>query len=139
MLELQSFLNLVLMSLAPILATIVAGAIVAAVKGFLRKLNAELGASQHQLLLDIVRTAVLYAEQSGLTGVIEKAGEEKKREAINFTVRQLDKYGLSHVNVDEISRLIEAAVQDVFNRERLNIMTVISEPEEVIPSPDDDK
>jgi hypothetical protein len=139
MLELQSFLNLVLMSLAPILATIVAGAIVAAVKGFLRKLNAELGASQHQLLLDIVRTAVLYAEQSGLTGVIEKAGEEKKREAINFTVRQLDKYGLSHVNVDEISRLIEAAVQDVFNRERLNIMTVISEPEEVIPSPDEDK
>jgi len=139
MFELQSFLNLVLMSLAPILATIVAGAIVAAVKGFLRKLNAELGASQHQLLLDIVRTAVLYAEQSGLTGVIEKAGEEKKREAINFTVRQLDKYGLSHVNVDEISRLIEAAVQDVFNRERLNIMTVISEPEEVIPSSDDDK
>jgi len=139
MLELQNFLNLVLMSLAPILATIVAGAIVAAVKGFLRKLNAELGASQHQLLLDIVRTAVLYAEQSGLTGVIENAGEEKKREAINFTVRQLDKYGLSHVNVDEISRLIEAAVQDVFNRERLNIMTVISEPEEVIPSPDDDK
>jgi hypothetical protein len=139
MLEFQNFLNLVLMSLAPILATIVAGAIVAAVKGFLRKLNTELGASQHQLLLDIVRTAVLYAEQSGLTGVIEKAGEEKKREAINFTVRQLDKYGLSHVNVDEISRLIEAAVQDVFNRERLNIMTVISEPEEVIPSPDDDK
>lgn len=139
MLEFQSFLNLVLMSLAPILATIVAGAIVAAVKGFLRKLNAELGASQHQLLLDIVRTAVLYAEQSGLTGVIESAGEEKKREAINFTVRQLDKYGLSHVNVDEISRLIEAAVQDVFNRERMNIMTVISEPEEVIPSPDEDK
>ena len=132
MLEFQTFLNLVLQALAPILATIVAGAIVAAVRGFLRNLNAELGASRYQLLTDIVRTAVLYAEQSGLTGAIENAGEEKKREAMNYVVRNLDQYGLSHINADEISRLIEAAVADTFGREKdglVNLFLTGKEPQ----------
>lgn len=118
MVEFQTFLSLLLQSVLPIAASIVTATVVILARRLLVKLNTELGASQYQLLVDIVRTAVLYAEQSGLTGAIENAGEEKKREAMNYVIRSLDQYGLSHVNADEISRLIEAAVADTFGREK---------------------
>lgn len=125
MVEFQSFLSLILQAVLPVAASIITATLVVLAKRFLVKLNAELGASQYQLLGDIVRTAVLYAEQSGLTGAIENAGEEKKREAMNYVVRNLDQYGLSHINADEISRLIEAAVADTFGREKEGLVNLM--------------
>lgn len=140
MVDFEHFLSLILQTVLPVAAAMIAGAAVALVKHFLAKLRFELGTSRYYLLTSMVRTAVLYAEQAGITGVIENAGEEKKREAVNFVIRQLDNYGLSHVNADEISRLIEASVHDVFKREQSSIYALLdNEPEEVIPSPDEEK
>ena len=140
MVDFENFLSLILQTVLPVAAAMIAGAAVALAKHFLAKLQFELGTSRYNLLSSIVRTGVLYAEQAGITGAIENAGEEKKREAINFVVRQLDNYGLSNVNVDEVSRLIEASVHDVFKREKESIYALLdNEPEEVIPSPDEEK
>lgn len=138
--EFQNFLTLVLQAMLPILASFVTGAILVAVKHFVIKAKSELGASQYMLLYEMVRTGVLYAEQSGLTGAIENAGFEKKREAINFVVRQLDAYGLNHVNVDQIGRLIESAVHETFVNNKNDFDVLLNtEPVEVILSPDKDK
>lgn len=134
MIEFQTFLSLILQLVLPVAASVVTATFVILAKRFLVKLNAELGASQYQLLVDIVRTAVLYAEQSGLTGAIENAGQEKKAEAMNYVIRNLDQYGLTHINADEISRLIEASVADTFGRERDGLVNLFlnqeKEPEE---------
>jgi hypothetical protein len=119
---------------------VITATLVILAKQFLVKLRTELGASQYALLTDLVRTGVLYAEQSGLTGAIENAGAEKKSEAMNYVVRNLDAYGLNHIDAHEISRLIEAAVADTFGREKAGIYAFLdNETEEVISSPDEEK
>jgi hypothetical protein len=140
MVEFQNFLNLILQAIAPIAASVITATLVILAKQFLVKLRTELGASQYALLTDLVRTGVLYAEQSGLTGAIENAGAEKKSEAMNYVVRNLDAYGLNHIDAHEISRLIEAAVADTFGREKAGIYAFLdNETEEVISSPDEEK
>lgn len=126
MVEFQNFLNLILQAIAPIAASVITATLVILAKQFLVKLRTELGASQYALLTDLVRTGVLYAEQSGLTGAIENAGAEKKSEAMNYVVRNLDAYGLNHIDAHEISRLIEAAVADTFGREKAGLIELIS-------------
>lgn len=60
-----------------------------------------------QILDKAVELAVLAAEQSGLTGVIENEGKKKKAYAIQFAERYLREHGFE-MELDVVSDMIEA-------------------------------
>ncbi len=69
--------------------------------------NAEM---RSQLLDKAVQAAVLAAEQSGLTGVIQDAAQHKKRFAMDMAFRYLSEHGL-RVDPAVVDGLIEAQVR----------------------------
>ena len=76
--------------------------------------KASLDEKQFEFVKSIVRSAVLYAEQSGVRDKLEKAGAEKKKRAIEFAVQLLNKYGIK-ITTAELDKLIEEAVKNEFN------------------------
>jgi hypothetical protein len=66
-------------------------------------------ATRSALLDKAVHTAVLAAEQSGLTGAIQNVAEQKKRYAVDFAFKYLAEHGL-RVDPAVVNGLIEAQV-----------------------------
>ena len=67
-------------------------------------------ATTRSALLDkAVHAAVLAAEQSGLTGAIQNAADQKKRYAVDFAFKYLAEHGL-RVDPSVVNGLIEAKV-----------------------------
>ena len=66
-------------------------------------------AARSALLDKAVQTAVLAAQQSGLTGVIQNVAEQKKRYAMDFAFKYLAEHGL-RVDPAVVNGLIEAQV-----------------------------
>jgi hypothetical protein len=70
---------------------------------------ADTPAARQELLEKAVESAVLAAEQSGLAGLIENVGREKKAYALKMVNDYLSQYGVA-VPEDLISGLIEATL-----------------------------
>ncbi len=66
-------------------------------------------ATRSALLDKAVQTAVLAAEQSGLTGTIQNVAQQKKRYATDFAFKYLAEHGL-RVDPSVVDGLIEATV-----------------------------
>jgi len=66
-------------------------------------------ATRSALLDKAVQRAVLAAEQSGLTGIIQNVAEQKKRYAMDFAFKYLAEHGL-RVDPAVVNGLIEAQV-----------------------------
>ena len=114
--ELQLFLNMVVQKVLPIALTALVGFLALKFTEFLAQARTQAGESQYKLAYEIVKTGVLFAEQSGLIGLIEKIGSEKKQFALEFILAQLEKNGLGKIDIKTVDAMIEAAVQELFNR-----------------------
>lgn len=99
---LSAFLNIVL----PTLAALLAGYVIAWLK---KKFDFE----NLQIVKDIVKAAVLAAEQENLAGRIK----EKKEYALTMAENWLSTKGIKF-DLTTLDGLIEAAVMDEFNRYR---------------------
>lgn len=105
----QILANAVLALIGALLAAAVVG-----VKQVLRSVTANAGKNELALAQDVTSAAVRYAEQSGLKQKLVKGGEQKKKEAVDFAAKLLEKYNLK-VTPDMLDKLIEQAVHSEFN------------------------
>lgn len=107
---LQAFLNVVL----PSLAAVAAGFVIAWVKAKIKVATAELSESTLAIIQDAVHSAVLAAEQMNLVDKLDS----KKDYALEQAANWLSAKGIQF-DLGELSDLIEAAVMDEFNRDRV--------------------
>jgi hypothetical protein len=68
--------------------------------------------ARSELLDKAVQTAVLSAEQSGLTGVVQNVAQQKKKAALDFAFKYLAEHGL-RVDPNVVDSLIEAQVRQL--------------------------
>lgn len=101
--------------IAQLLLLMVPILLAAASKALYNIYHTKLKAEQRSFIENVVRQAVLMAEQVGLTAVVEDLAKAKKNTAIQWAQHELD---ANHIKVDvtTLSGLIEAAVFTEFNR-----------------------
>jgi hypothetical protein len=80
----------------------------------LEEMEQSLGERRWYMIQEAVRIAVSAAEQSGLAGLIEDIGEEKKRWAIDAAERFLAQNGLGGLDLDVLADMIESEVRKQF-------------------------
>ena len=120
---LQKFMEIVL----PVLATALAGLVIAWLTKVINEIKSKLSEDAQWIIRQAVNSAVLAAEQVHLNDVLV----DKKEYAIRFAQDQLNKSGIK-IDLAILANLIEAAVMNEFNRDRVAISrkpTVDSEPE----------
>jgi hypothetical protein len=99
----------VLETLLQLLLPVVLGLVGVWVKRLSDKVKAELSSEQLAFLTAIAQQLVVAAEQSGLIGAIEDAGEAKKQMVLAQLQQIADEKGIK-INVEALSAIIEAAV-----------------------------
>jgi hypothetical protein len=110
---LSDFLNTLLLALAPVAATALAGWLITLWK----KATTDLQTKHSQLyeqILWFAGIAVRAAEQAGLAYIIE----DKKTFAIDYLETLVSKYLKIDLELDEAANIIETAVWDEFNQLR---------------------
>lgn len=110
----EEILKLLVLSLAEYVIPLIVGLVMTFIVMQLRKARewivAKVGTETNFLLQQIVRDAVLQAEQNGLTQKIANIGSVKKQDAIDYTLLQLKTLGITWIPVEQLSRMIESAV-----------------------------
>jgi len=118
------FLQQVLEIVIPVLATALAGLVIAWLTQVINNIKAKLTANQQWIIEEIVSTAVMAAEQVGLT----QLALDKKQYALGVAENWLAVKGIK-LDLGILDAMIEAAVLDEFNRRRVPSSFVESEPE----------
>lgn len=103
----------------PLFFTWVAGWLGVIVKQYYSGLVARVGLDRLLLVEQVVRSAVLQAEQNGLRGMIENDGAAKKAAAITYIQDQLKALGLGWFPIAQVSDMVEAAVLENLNFQKL--------------------
>lgn len=106
----QEFLSIVL----PVLASLLAGLVIAWIKKVIEQVKAKMDERFIWLLDEAVRIAVLSAEQVNLSGFVE----DKKDYAIGVAEKWLAERGYK-IDLAVLSDRIEAAVMEEFNKGRV--------------------
>ena len=106
----QEFLSIVL----PVLASLLAGLVIAWIKKVIEQVKAKMDERFIWLLDEAVRIAVLSAEQVNLAGFVE----DKKDYAIGVAEKWLAERGYK-IDLAVLSDRIEAAVMEEFNKGRV--------------------
>ena len=106
----QEFLSIVL----PVLASLLAGLVIAWIKKVIEQVKAKMDERFIWLLDEAVRVAVLSAEQVNLAGFIE----DKKDYAIGVAEKWLAERGYK-IDLGVLADRIEAAVMEEFNKGRV--------------------
>lgn len=95
--------------LAPILFTLLGKLI----WDYAQKVQSQIPAEQLAFAKGLIKQLVLAAEQSGLTGQIREAGEEKRKYVIDLAEKELKARGID-MDLDVLYALLEAAVFEAF-------------------------
>ena len=106
----QEFLSIVL----PVLASLLAGLVIAWIKKVVEQVKAKMDQRFIWLLDEAVRIAVLAAEQVNLSGFVE----DKKDYAIGVAEKWLAERGYK-IDLGVLADRIEAAVMEEFNKGRV--------------------
>ncbi len=107
----QNFLNAVL----PVLATLLAGLLIAWIAEKVNAVKSRLSNDAQWVIEQAVRSAVLAAEQVHLVDI----AIDKKEYALTAATEWLVSKGIKF-DLGQLDTLIEAAVMSEFNREKLN-------------------
>jgi len=107
----QAFLT----SILEILLPIALGYAVILINAKIKQAKAALTSEQLSVASHIIRTMVLAAEQSGLSGKIVNEGAAKKQMVISMAEAELKKVGIV-LDLDVLSAMIEASVHESFKR-----------------------
>lgn len=106
---LQKFLEIVL----PVLATALAGLVIAWITKVISDLKSKLTEDQEWIINQAIKSAVLAAEQANIAGEVK----EKKEYALNIAEQWLASKGIT-IDLNILDARIEAAVFDEFNRDK---------------------
>lgn len=110
-------LNPIIQPVLLILTPVLAAAITAWVVRAIQSARADLNQSQLESLKLLANTAVWAAEQASRSNVIPK--KYRMDYAIKFVQSQADARGIK-INVDELTRYIEAAVGEQLNAQKIS-------------------
>jgi Bacteriophage holin of superfamily 6 (Holin_LLH) len=108
---LQAFLITLIQVLLPVFLAMA----VAWMQAAFLKAKSEINQEQYKLAVELAGKFVLAAEQSGLTGVISQAGEEKKQWAMEQLDAALQAKGI-RLDLPLLSAMIEAEVFKAFRQ-----------------------
>lgn len=125
--EVQSFVQVILIEAIRVLLPILVGAVIGFVGYGIQLLRKRLSADQIAALELAVEFAVKSAEQQGLKGLIQDTGKAKKRAAIEIAQRFLVARGWGNVNAEVIGDAIESALLDGIHKP----ITLLGEPLEI--------
>lgn len=106
----QNFLNAVL----PVLATLLAGLVIAWITDVVNKIKSRISTDAQWIIDEAVNAAVLAAEQVHL----KDAAIDKKDYALTSATNWLESKGIKF-DLNQLDTLIEAAVMDEFNRSKV--------------------
>lgn len=106
---LQKFLEIVL----PVLATALAGLVIAWITKVIGDVKSKLTEDQEWIINQAIKSAVLAAEQANIAGAVK----EKKEYALNIAEQWLASKGIT-IDLNILDARIEAAVYDEFNRDK---------------------
>lgn len=106
---LQKFLEIVL----PVLATALAGLVIAWITKVISDVKSKLTEDQEWIIRQAINSAVLAAEQANIAGAVK----EKKEYALNIAEQWLAAKGIT-IDLNILDARIEAAVFDEFNRDK---------------------
>ena len=125
---LQKFLEIVL----PVLATALAGLLIAWITKIVSDLKSKLTEDQNWMLKEIVRTAVFAAEQANVAGFVK----DKKDYALDIAEKWMAEKGLN-IDLEVLDAMIEAAVYAELNRDKGELKPIESagKLESSIPNP----
>lgn len=117
---LQKFMEIVL----PVLATALAGLVVAWITKVIGQIKTNLSEEQRWIINAAISSAVLAAEQVGLHDLLI----DKKQYALEMASEYLASKKIK-IDVVYLAKLIEAAVMDEFNRDRVADRYLLGESE----------
>jgi hypothetical protein len=112
--EVVRFVNGVILALLPILLAAAIGFVGVKLGAAIRQFRISIGADADAALHEIIRQAVIIAEQSGLAEML--SGEAKKLLATEWVKAELARLGWGEIDVDRIGGLIEYHVYELFSR-----------------------
>ena len=116
-----------LVTIIQVLLPVALGFLVAYINHKIKEVKSQVSATNLAFATNLVRELVRAAEQSGLTGALEKASQAKKQYVLDQAQKALEAHGIT-IDVDLLDALIEAAVNDAFGKIDFGLDEVPAKP-----------
>ncbi len=118
--DISSLLQFAIETLIKVLLPVVLGYIVVWLNQKINEAKSKTRSTEMTYVIDLVYRLVLAAEQNGMIGAIENAGDEKKKFVLAQAEAELAKHGIK-MDLETLDALVEAAVHEAFGKVEFDI------------------